>query len=1008
MAIRPLLVLTVMSLCCATAFGQGLNTNAKSDDWEEINFEFNSSVLTDGYPSLLKLADALKSHPGYKMRIEGHTDRIGSNSYNEKLGLARAKTVRDFLVKYGAQPNQVEISSSGKHSPKYGAETGSRERSKLDRWMNRRVTTTLINEKGQIVGSGGMNDTLKSLDDLFKKQQECCDAILKRLDKLDDIANMLRDLKAENDRLRKDVDDLKAAQGGIKQQVAELPKPLSRQEATDISRAAATEAIDAAHIKRFSLLGLNAGSDDQGHVTFTGSGRFFAPFKESFAVQAQGEYMHWHDRQEGQFDLGLVTRPVTQFQAGIFSSFKYVDVRGLQRGGTLGQAAVTLDYLFGRGKIGVFGVKGFMNQAVLNRQVISHNLIEEKYLRLVDQLGGSGTVALFGKSYMEANLGYLKSYAGNSKPGGTIRFIQPVTDHIAFTLEGGFNQTLLAKDYSGSVVAGVQFGNFMRPKEYLGSKMPVPADVPRVRYEILTRQIRTGWDPPVANAGPDQIGVNPGAITLNGSASYSPEGDTITYLWEQVAGPSVALSNPTGAQATFTAAAGQNYGFRLTVTDTRNAKGVARTTVTTTAGTTSNAVHIVQFVASPSNLAAGQATTLAWTVENADTVTISGIGTVDPRAGTSSVAPSATTTYILTATNKTSQDTRSVAVTVTAGPGTPSGSPRITSFLATPGTIASGQCSTLSWATENADQVSITSLGGVALNGAQQVCPTQTTTYTLTASNAAGQTAANVTVTVTAGGKPTIVSFTASPTSITAGQTSTLAWSVQNATSVQITSLGAVDLTGSQGVQPQQTTTYTLTATNAAGQTTAAVTVTVTGSGTNPQLTSCAATPAGPVAAGTAVTLSWVATNALSVSISGVGNVPVAGPAVVTPAATTTYTITATGATGTTAATCPVTVTVTAPQPPTATISGSSISTLNRELTVDGSASKDPQGLPLTYIWEPQGTGMAVLDQGQPITRVIIGGTFGDYVLKLTVKNSAGVTSQPAYYTVHFVSTTIF
>src|SRR5579885_1454077 len=89
--------------CCLFAtygFSQGLTTNASKDDWEEINFEFNSAVLSDGYPSLLRLADLLHQHPGYHVKVEGNTDNLGSSKYNEKLGLQRANTVKDFLVKY--------------------------------------------------------------------------------------------------------------------------------------------------------------------------------------------------------------------------------------------------------------------------------------------------------------------------------------------------------------------------------------------------------------------------------------------------------------------------------------------------------------------------------------------------------------------------------------------------------------------------------------------------------------------------------------------------------------------------------------------------------------------------------------------------------------------------------------------------------------------------------------------------------------------------------------------
>ena len=53
-------LLFLFSLSVPCLFAQGLNTTASKDDWEEINFEFNSPVLTDGYPSLLRLAELLQ------------------------------------------------------------------------------------------------------------------------------------------------------------------------------------------------------------------------------------------------------------------------------------------------------------------------------------------------------------------------------------------------------------------------------------------------------------------------------------------------------------------------------------------------------------------------------------------------------------------------------------------------------------------------------------------------------------------------------------------------------------------------------------------------------------------------------------------------------------------------------------------------------------------------------------------------------------------------------------
>jgi len=67
-------LVTFVTVMSASVVAQGLETRESKNDWEEINFEFNSSVLSDGYPSLLRLAELLSKNPGYHVRIEGHTD----------------------------------------------------------------------------------------------------------------------------------------------------------------------------------------------------------------------------------------------------------------------------------------------------------------------------------------------------------------------------------------------------------------------------------------------------------------------------------------------------------------------------------------------------------------------------------------------------------------------------------------------------------------------------------------------------------------------------------------------------------------------------------------------------------------------------------------------------------------------------------------------------------------------------------------------------------------------
>lgn len=1019
---RYAMLLALFSIFSACLFAQGLNTTASKDDWEEINFEFNSPVLTDGYPSLLRLAELLQQNPGYKVRLEGHADVIGSDRYNQRLGERRANAVREFLIKYGANANQITVESFGEKKPKVES------RSKEARFMNRRVFMTVTDEQGRVVAAGGVSDTLKALKDLMAAQQKCCDEILKRLDKLDQIADMLQKMAGENDTLRKELADLRKAHDALDQYVKAQPKPLTSAETSQIVDTRTAEQIERARMPRFSIINANAGSTDSGELTFTGRGRLFMPFKEQFALQIQGEYMYFKDRQEGQADIGLVNRFTSRAQAGLFASFKNVNFSGRSPGrslftdrpvsqfdpgqiegmGTLGQASLTLDYLFSRGRLGVFGSKGFLNDAVLNRVALSRNVFTEYYLRTIDQVGVSTTLGLVGNTYLEGNLGYLKSRANADRVGGTARLVFPISDRFAFTLEGGMNETLLSRDNTGRVVAGLQFGNFMRPKDYLegynGVQHAVPADVPRVRYEVLTRTVRTGNDAPVANAGPDLIGVAAGTITLDGSASYDPDGDAITFQWQQVAGPSVSLSGANTARASFTAAEGQSYGFRLVVRDPQNQQGVDTVTVTTSS---TKPVQIVRFQAVPDRIRAGEQATLDWQVLNADTVTITELGTVQPN-GQRGVSPARTTQYRLTARNSRGEVSAVATVTVEELPRA--------QFLAcsvSPLNILAGESATIQWATANADDVSISGIGRVDMSGNRVVTPTATTTYTLTATNARGPVTCNVTVQVTEGRAPRIVSFTANPSTITAGQSSTLSWSVENADSVEISGVGNVAVSGSQAVSPAANTTYTLTARNRFGQVQATAPVTVNPvqppQQEPPAITACTASPATSPRPGDPVRLSWTATNATAISASPViPGITVAGPVTVMPTASTTYTITVTGANNQTAS-CSIAVTVTpAPEPPTAIITGPSmVETIYRQITLDGSTSTNPAGGALTYFWEPLSTGAAVLDQGQPQTRVQLGGAYGDYIFRLTVRNAQGQQASTTV-TVRFKSTTVF
>ena len=110
---KKLAAIGAMGLLASALFAQGLNTGGQTkDDWEEINFEFNSSILSDGYPSLLRLAELLSQHRDYRVKVTGHTDYVGSAAYNDKLAMKRAEAVKAFCNSLPENEFTITIAAS--------------------------------------------------------------------------------------------------------------------------------------------------------------------------------------------------------------------------------------------------------------------------------------------------------------------------------------------------------------------------------------------------------------------------------------------------------------------------------------------------------------------------------------------------------------------------------------------------------------------------------------------------------------------------------------------------------------------------------------------------------------------------------------------------------------------------------------------------------------------------------------------------------------------------------
>ncbi|MFZ0700891.1 MAG: OmpA family protein [Candidatus Acidiferrales bacterium] len=100
--------------------------------------------------ALAKLSGIVEAHPGLKLQIEGYTDSVGSDAYNQTLSESRASSVRAYLVSQGVDPAAVTSIGYGKSNPVASND------SVTGRKQNRRVEIII---SGEIIGTqiGGGN-----------------------------------------------------------------------------------------------------------------------------------------------------------------------------------------------------------------------------------------------------------------------------------------------------------------------------------------------------------------------------------------------------------------------------------------------------------------------------------------------------------------------------------------------------------------------------------------------------------------------------------------------------------------------------------------------------------------------------------------------------------------------------------------------------------------------------------------------------------------------------------
>jgi outer membrane protein OmpA-like peptidoglycan-associated protein len=85
----------------------------------DVKFDFDKSVVkADSHADIKSLADFMKQYPQTTTTVEGHTDAIGSDDYNQGLSERRASAVRDVLVEqHGIDVNRVSAVGYGESRP---------------------------------------------------------------------------------------------------------------------------------------------------------------------------------------------------------------------------------------------------------------------------------------------------------------------------------------------------------------------------------------------------------------------------------------------------------------------------------------------------------------------------------------------------------------------------------------------------------------------------------------------------------------------------------------------------------------------------------------------------------------------------------------------------------------------------------------------------------------------------------------------------------------------------
>ena len=414
---------------------------------EDINFPLDSRIVVDDLKQIPILAEILKRYPDLFIEINAHADRKGSQKYNLKLSLERAKAVEKTLNEHGVSSERIFIKGFGKDSPKAINDT------KEGRFINRRAVFSIYTVKnGKKEYYYKDNEIVKSFPVVHAEPP------------MEPAKPVLAQGLMNKNELEKRFDEIEAL----------------------IIESKVTEQVEKDLIldKMRGCIALAGGSDEE-ELTSNIEGKFFIPYYEKFALQGNLSADLGDDLKEYQFDCGIVGKQ-QRLQLGLFVSQKTVNLENFEDHAGLSQFSIATSFLFNKGSIGLYLTKAIHGKDVLTRElgIVNLNTIQtDTCLEIRNHWGVSFDHVFDNGLSIDGSVGHLMSSDDDIIGRLKIGYLVPVLKNkIKLFLQGFYNNGFVEDNNDITIVVGFEIGNWDLKKK--AQKDLRPMHVQDVSYRL--------------------------------------------------------------------------------------------------------------------------------------------------------------------------------------------------------------------------------------------------------------------------------------------------------------------------------------------------------------------------------------------------------------------------------------------------------------------------------------------------------------------------------------------